>query len=443
MNQLAGSNSQLDTQSKALKLNLDPRIYGTFAEIGAGQEIAGWFFRVGGASGTVAKSMSAYDMKVSDDIYGKTTRYVSEERLKSMLEYEYKLLNDRLGESEGTQRTFFALANTISARNYAGTNECHGWMGIRFQTESLREPNDILLHVNLLDPDNLLQQKAIGTLGVNLIYSAYHNNNSIEDFLTSLMDGLTSERIEIDVVRFLGKKFSDRDDHLSGAMLVHSGLAKAVIFSPDGKLIQPSSLIRKKAALIERGAFRAINELKAETLERAKKVFSEDSHENDFNFITEFSMCSINQEKKTTPSEAIQVINSLTGRNSYIMISSFSWFYSLSHYMRRYTNEPLSFMMGISTAIRLLDESSYDEESGELLEAIGKLLSIGVKILSYQMDLDAVLNYLKIKDLSEINWTYLENNSSSKSISLKSIIPNSNKAHLYNYLISSGYLKEV
>ena len=190
---------QKDTHGKALSLNLDPLIYGTLAEIGAGQEVSRWFLSVGAASGTVAKTMSAYDKAVSDDIYGSGTRYVSRERLLAMLDYEYKLLLNRLGESRGTDTRFFVFADTVAARNYQGTNEQHGWVGIRFQIEPSSQPSHILLHINLRDSTAQLQQQAVGTLGVNLVYAAFHQRSCSESFFAGLFDELSNARIEIDV----------------------------------------------------------------------------------------------------------------------------------------------------------------------------------------------------------------------------------------------------
>ena len=143
----------IDTHSKALKINLDPRWYGTFAEIGAGQEVVRWFFRVGGAAGTIAKSMSAYDMKVSDAIYGHADRYVSRDRLQAMLDREFDLDVERLGQQRGEDTSFFAFADTVVARSYRGSNECHGWMGIKFQSRASDQPSQIVMHVRMLDEE--------------------------------------------------------------------------------------------------------------------------------------------------------------------------------------------------------------------------------------------------------------------------------------------------
>lgn len=433
------SPSSIDTQAKALTLNLDEKIYGTFAEIGAGQEIAGWFFRVGGASGTVAKTMSAYDMKVSDDIYGKVGRYVSEERLGSMLDHEYSLLKDRLSDSKGADRTFFVIANTVSARNYHGTNECHGWLGVRFQPSPQSEPCDIILHINMLDPDNYLQQQAVGILGVNLLYAAFNFIHDPRLFLMSLLDDLSLERIEIDVIRFSGSAFSGLSGHLCGAMLVAYGLASAVMFSPEGMLVQPSSIVRKKSVLVERGTYRIMNEVQKDVVPKARDLFKKsiDDPLVDPIFINEFSIKSVHQDNSLDLKQAVELIPKLTSHGSYLMLSSFSWYYNVSQYLRRYTKDPIGFLMGLSTVVKLFNESLYDENSGDLLEAIGKLLSIDVRLFAYPMSCDAIKEHLQIPNLAAFDWDIQSNNNFP---TISTIKPKGPKEHLYNYLKSSGYL---
>lgn len=224
---------KIGTHEKALRINLDPKRYGTVAEIGAGQEVSGWFFRVGGASGTVAKTMSAYDMKFSDEIYGVADRYVSRTRLVAMLDHEYGLLEERLDELRGEESTFFAFADTISARNYQGTNTCHGWAGVRFQLEPRGPVSDVILHLNLGDKTTLQQQQTVGVLGVNVIYSAFFESKSLDKFLQSLMDDLSLERIEIDSIEFSGPAFDDVDPKLLGLKLLSCNLARAVAFPQD------------------------------------------------------------------------------------------------------------------------------------------------------------------------------------------------------------------
>src|SRR5579862_1320951 len=189
----------LDTHQKALRTNLDQTTYGTFAEIGAGQEVARWYFKVGGAAGTIAKTISAYDMTVSDAIYGHADRYVSRQRCDAMLEYEYRRLIERLNDKRGDTTRFFAFADTVAARGYKRVDECHGWMGLRFQAAVHAEPSQVLIHVRMLDTENLQQQEAIGIIGVNLVYGALFLHGDPTNFLGSLMDNLTRDRVEVDM----------------------------------------------------------------------------------------------------------------------------------------------------------------------------------------------------------------------------------------------------
>src|SRR5580658_2927696 len=253
--------SKLSTNQKALKINLDPLFYGTFAEIGAGQEVARWFFKVGGAAGTISKSMSAYDMAVSDAIYGKCRRYVSRERLNRMLEYEHNLNLERLGDSRGDSTSFFTFADTVAARNYQGTNECHGWMGVKFQAYPRDEDNQIVIHVRMLDHENGLQQEALGVVGVNLLYAAFFLHHTPQQMLESLLDNLTIQRVEIDMIEFSGIEFRHVDNRIMSLKLVQLGLSGAAMFGPSGEVLQPSEVLRKRPILVERGSFRPVTKV--------------------------------------------------------------------------------------------------------------------------------------------------------------------------------------
>ena len=245
-----------DTLQKALQVNLDPRWYGTIAEIGAGQEVARWFFRAGGAAGTVAKSMSAYDMAVSDAVYGKADRYVSMGRLQAMLDREFQLNLDRLSDERGDETAFFAFADTVVARSYRGGNECHGWMGVKFQSHPRDEASQIILHVRMLDAEAALQQEALGVVGVNLLHGAFFHHHEPERLVESLLDRLTTGRIEIDMIQLKGIEFRAVDNRLMALKLVQVGLSGAAMFGPDREVLQPSEVLRKKAILVERGSFR-------------------------------------------------------------------------------------------------------------------------------------------------------------------------------------------
>src|ERR1700752_3763757 len=249
------SSEKLDTHRKALILNLDPFTFGSFAEIGAGQEVARWFLIVGGASGTVAKTISAYDKEVSDDLYGSGSRYVSMQRLEVMLENEWAQLLTQLEKTRGSRTRFFCFVDTVSARNFAGTNDPHGWVGLRFQLQPGDPPNDVLLHVNMRDPSNVLQQQAIGILGVNLIYAAFYEGQNKESFLEGLAQDVVAERIEIDYVDLRGPAFESWDRRALLVHLVRAGLAEAVCFSSKGSTVPPTEALYKKAVVLAPGYF--------------------------------------------------------------------------------------------------------------------------------------------------------------------------------------------
>ena len=260
-----------NTERKALSINLDPRRYGSFAEIGAGQEVVRWFFRVGGAAGTIAKSMSAYDMSVSDAIYGHCDRYVCRQRLEDMLEHEHSLNLERLRESRGDTTAFFVFADTVSARNFKGTNDCHGWMGVRFQAHPRDQDSQIIVHVRMLDTENALQQEALGIVGVNLLYGAFFLNHEPEQLIESLLDNLSTRRIEIDMIEFSGIAFRHVDNRVMSLRLVQLGLSNAAMFSAKGEVLQPSEVLYKKPILVERGSFRPLTNVNVDMLSAARE----------------------------------------------------------------------------------------------------------------------------------------------------------------------------
>ena len=258
---------KLDTHQKALALNLDPSKFGSFAEIGAGQEVARWFLAVGAASGTVAKTISAYDKEVSDDLYGSGVRYVSRERLEAVLDSEWNQLLKQLQETRGSQTRFFSFVDTVAARNYAGTNEPHGWVGLRFQLQPEGQPNDIVLHINMGDSSNLLQQQAIGILGVNLVYAAFHQAKTKESFLQGVAQDL-EKRIEIDYVDLRGPAFEMWDPRALLMHLVQAGLAEAVCFPSATSHIPPAEVLYKKAVVLAPGYFEHVDPIHAKIHER-------------------------------------------------------------------------------------------------------------------------------------------------------------------------------
>src|SRR5438132_9847932 len=265
---------RLSTADKALRINLEPTRYGAFAEIGAGQEVARWFFKVGAAAGTISKSMSAYDMAVSDSIYGASRRYVSRERLQSMLDHEHALNVERLKAQRGDSTAFFTFADTVAARNYRGTNECHGWMGVKYQIHPRDEESQIIIHVRMLDQENDLQQEALGIVGVNLLFAAFFLYHKPEWMLESLLDNLTVKRVEIDMIEFSGIEFRHVDNRVMSLRLVQLGLSGAAMFGPSGEVLQPSEVLRKRPILVERGSFRPVTKVNIDMLKSARDRFA-------------------------------------------------------------------------------------------------------------------------------------------------------------------------
>ena len=273
--------TRITSYEKALAINLDPAIYGVFAEIGAGQETANWFFRVSASAGTVAKTISAYDMTMSDALYGKAKRYVSQQRLHAMLEYEYGLLEQRLGPKRGADSTFFSFCNTVRACGYRDTEECHGWIGVRFQLKPHAKPVEIVLHARLLDESNQDQMDVLGKLGVNLLYAAFNYRDSLEQFVASLADDLAPGRMEVDVLRFSGDDFRYVDNRLCALQLVQSGLTDAAMFNKEGEVVQPADALYRRPILLLRGSFNPVLRLHLDMLQQARSVFSKEIDETE------------------------------------------------------------------------------------------------------------------------------------------------------------------
>jgi hypothetical protein len=388
------SDNPFDTGSKALRINLDTERYGTFAEIGAGQEVVRWFFRAGGASQTIAKSMSAYDMTVSDAIYGKTDRYVSKFRLTRMLALEQSLNLERLSATRGDKTAFFVFADTVSARNFQGTNECHGWMGVRFQNGPLAEEGQIILHVRMLDDNNGLQQEALGIVGVNLLHAAFYDTNEPEKILKSLFDSLTTSRIEIDMVEFSGDTFRNVDNRLMSVRLVQLGLSSSAMFGPDGSVLQPSEVFRKKNILVERGSFRPVVHVNLDMMACARRSFNEDirkqSGEEPFDVveimeITMSNLMSSGESGDIDVSDFLARADVLAACGQTVLISDFSEYYRLSAYLARYTKGKIAIAMGIPSLKELFNEKYYTHLEGGILESFGRLFKNDLKLYVYPM----------------------------------------------------------
>ena len=394
---------KLTTNQKALKINLDPMRYGTFAEIGAGQEVARWFFKVGAAAGTISKSMSAYDMAVSDAIYGRCKRYVSRERLQSMLDHEHRLNLERLQSSRGSSTAFFAFADTVAARNYKGTNECHGWMGVKFQTHPRDKDSQVIIHVRMLENENGLQQEALGIVGVNLLYAAFFLHHKPHQMLESLLDNLTTARIEIDMVEFSGIEFRHVDNRVMSLKLVQLGLSGAAIFGPTGEVLQPSELLRKRAILVERGSFRPVTKVNMDMVRCAHDRFASEPEVKDKQVVQlmEITMRNLLSAGEIDLSDFLARADALGAVGKTVLISDYFEYYRLAAYLTRYTAEPIAVTVGVANVLDLFSEQYYTELEGGILEAFGKLFTKDLRLYVYPLR-DHVTGQLKTLENLEI-----------------------------------------
>ncbi len=373
------------TREKALKVNLSSGHYGTFAEIGAGQEVVRWFFQAGGAAGTISKSISAYDMQVSDAIYGECERYVCRERLDSMLDKEQTLNRTRLASDRGDANAFFTFADTVSARNFSNTNESHGWMGIRFQANPHDEDSSIVIHVRMLDAENSAQQEALGIVGVNLIYGAFFLGSRPQELIESLLDGLSTDRIEIDVIDFGGEEFRQLDNRVMSLHLVQLGLTGAVLFAADGTVLQPSEILRKRSLLIERGRFRPVTHVNLDMLNAGLREFElvADVEPGETLPIMEITMRNLKSDSNVCLEDFISRAEVLETTGHTVMISDFFEYYRLAAYLFRYTHRPIGLAMGIGTLRQLFDEHYYEELDGGIFESFGRLFKDQLKLMVY------------------------------------------------------------
>ncbi|TWT50434.1 hypothetical protein Pla22_31770 [Rubripirellula amarantea] len=377
----------LDTHKKALDVNLDARRYGTFAEIGAGQEVVRWFFRVGAGAGTIAKSMSAYDMKVSDAIYGRASRYVCRERLQAMLDYEHELNLERLRDVRGDTTAFFAFADTVSARNYHGTNECHGWMGIKFQAHPRDEDSEIIIHVRMLDDEAALQQEALGIVGVNLIHGAFNLYHEPELLVNALLDGLSTSRIEIDMIDFSGIAFRHVDNRLMSLKLVELGLTGAAMFSAAGEVLQPSEFFYRKPILVERGSFRPVCNVNLDMLKCAHDEFSQLPNVKDKEVVQvmELTMNNLKSTGSIDMRDFLARADVMASCGMPVLISDYFQYFRLAAYLSRYTKENIAITMGAGSLMDLFDEQYYTGLQGGILESFGRLFKNDLKIYVYPL----------------------------------------------------------
>ena len=375
----------LDTRHKALDINLDPSRYGTFAEIGAGQEVVRWFFTVGAAAGTIAKSISAYDMRVSDTIYGPSERYVSRARLETMLDHEQQLNRERLDQLRGDTTAFFAFADTVTTRSHQGNNECHAWMGIRFQAHPRDAENQIVIHVRMLDSEAVQQQEALGIVGVNLVYGACRLSSDPDALVSSLLDGLSPQRVEIDMIDFSGVEFQQIDNRVLALKLVQLGFTQAAMFSADGRSVQPAEALYKKAVLIQRGTFRPPTLVHVDMQRCGLEAFSRDAGvgEDQIVSLLEITMHNLRAEGEFDLRDFLSRAEVLAAAGLIVLISDYAEYHRLTTYLARLMPGKIGLILGAAGLRDIFDETYYTDLEGGILEALGRLFKTQVKLYVY------------------------------------------------------------
>jgi len=412
----------LGTDKKAFQINLDAKKYGTFAEIGAGQEVARRFFHVGGAAGTVAKTMSAYDMTFSDAIYGPADRYVSRNRLQTMLDHEYNLLIERLDEKLGNLRTFFVFADTVAARSFKQHNESQGWLGVRFQQETRGEPSQIIIHVRMLDESNVDQQEALGIIGVNLLYGAFYHRQP-EKLIASLQENLAPDRMQVDLIKFAGPLYPGIDNRLMSLQLVSQGLTDAVIFTADGEMLQPADILYKKAILVERGSFRPVTYATNDMLDGAQTPFLRQAGclDTELVVLMEMTLENLLSEGQLNHADFLARVDILGKLGRTVIISKFGEYFRLASYLSRYTNRMIGLVMGVPSLLEIFDEKYYLTLEGGILEALGRMFKSGLKLYVYPV-IDEITGEL---------------------VTAKKLEVAPNLRSLYRYLIENEFIQEI
>jgi hypothetical protein len=415
----------LSTKNKALTLNLDRSVYGTLAEIGGGQEVARAFFQAGGASGTIAKAVSAYDKTFSDHLYNnrKSGRYVSENRLQKMLNHEYNELVSVLGNKNESGVRYFAFANTVATINFAKDNDAHGWLGVRFQLRPGGEPNEVVMHVSLLENDTLLQQYTLGSLGVNLIYACYHHPDHPDIFLQSLMDNLDTHRVEVNMVRMTGRDLDYVDNRLLGVQLVKNRMTSATIFDSGGNVQQPADMLYKKNLLAFRGRFRPITNASWDMLRKCYEIFSRDEYYTQENTLAlcEITLDNLLHEGEIDETDFLERVNLLNGLGQNVMISNIREYYQLVEYFSNFRLGKFRIVVGIPTFAGMWDKNRYSELRGGILEAFGRMFIKNMKLYVYPS----------------------LNKNNGKLFTSKDIERSADLQHLYDYLVENRKIIDV
>jgi hypothetical protein len=410
------------TYDKAQELNLDPAIYGTFAEIGAGQETANWFFRASGSAGMVAKTISAYDMTMSDAIYGKSDRYVSRLRLQQMLDHEYQILLERLGPARGESTTFFALCNTVRARGYQDTGECHGWLGLRFQLKPGDPPSDIFLHLRLLDDENHEQKEALGIVGVNLLHAAFRHRGHLGRFVGSLAENLRPGRVEVDMLKFHGHGYGFFDNRLCSLALVEAGLTEAAMFRPDGEVVQAAEALYKRPILLLRGSFDPVAKLHLQMLEQARGVFASALEPGEQAIeLCEMTMANLLRGSTVDHVDFIDRCDALQALGKTVLVSRYSEFHRISSYLARSTQRPIGVVLSIGLLNELFKAKWSENLAGGVLESFGRLFKSQVTLYVYP-------------------W---RNRRTGEMVDAQAFVPPEDSKFLYRHFVETGRVRAV
>lgn len=376
-------------KDKALRINLNENIYGTFAEIGAGQETVRHFFRAGASSGTIAKAMSAYDKDFSDAIYGNENdgRYVTESRLRKMLSHETRLIEERLKRDKHPNKLFFSYANTVATIDFAKQFKGHGWVGIKYQLDPNEDYNEIILHIRFRENDARLQQETLGILGVNLIYGAFYKYDDPKKLLRYLYDHLDKDQIEIDTINFSGPSFTNVDNRLMSLQLVKNGMTDAVMFNPEGKNILPAAVLYKKNILALRGSFRPVTKVNMEMYKQSYEMFIQENKvdkENTF-VVFEITLSNLKAEGEIDERDFLDRAELLCALGQTVMISNFQEYFKVVEYFSSFTKSRMGLAMGVNNLVDIFDEKYYRHLSGGILEAFGKLFYRDLKVYLYPM----------------------------------------------------------
>lgn len=411
------------TEEKAQKINSDGLKFGTFAEIGAGQEVARWFFHVGKASSTVAESISAYDMAVSDSFYGPADHYVSRSRLDAMLDREYDQLTARLAAKRADSTGFFVFADTVATHTSSRKQAGHGWLGVRFQERPKADVSEVIIHIEMLDGDTAGQQETVGLAGVNLLYGAFYCAQDPNQLISTLMDGLGRRRIEVDMIKFSGPAFGSVDNRLMSLQLVEQELTDAAMFTADGEVVQPSEVLYNKPVLIERGSFRPVTNVTLNMLDRALEQLQHDPGlpPQDPVVLMEMTLNNLLSGRTIDHQDFLNRVDILGALNKAVMISSYTRFDRVTSYLRHYTRNRIAMVVGTPTLREIFEEKYYEDLDGGILEGLGRLFNGAAKLCVYPT-LVAGNGQLLTADNLEVD---------------------SRLKHLYAYLFENGFIEPI